>query len=148
MSCLTLQMCCLSKCKVGKCVCTLWLHLQLNNCRCVWLQILKKLYHIQYIYIFFVSAFCFLHHKPFHASLTLWKWPLTLAGGYSQQLDIHTQPCYKTFPVLIFTLLSLSLPLSNPFRESQCIKGSIKGLRDSLWWSPLNKKTIHIMPSP
>lgn len=47
------------------------------------------------------------------------------------RVNIHTQACYKTFSMLIFTGPSVSLPLRNPIRETCSIKGFRKSLRRS-----------------
>ena len=76
---------------------------------------------------FFFLAKVFFLSLSFHKeNISRWTQTVTI------HVQIHTQFCYETTSVVIFTGLSLSLPLQNPIREMYCIKGSIKGFKISL----------------
>lgn len=91
------------------------------------------------------KCFQFLFFLPitFITQTTLWKWDGNISRwtqSATTRIQIHTQACYKTSPMLIFTGLSVGLPLQNPIRET-C---SIKGLRKSLRRSTKNMSALEV----
>lgn len=86
------------------------------------------------------NAFSFF---TFITQTMLWKWDGNSSRwtqSASTHIQIHTQACYKTSPLLIFTTVSVSLPLQNSITET-C---SIRGLRTWLRRSTKNMSALEV----
>lgn len=149
MSCLTLQRCCLYKCTVGKCAySSAFVYNSLTRRsvdvlkRAVVFFFAKSLGLAAMLYVFICLSLS-LHKHLQHCESemeNISRWTQSATA----HVHIHTQACYKTSPMLIFTGLSVSLPLQNPIRETCCIKGSIKGFRKSLRRSAKNMSALGV----